>query len=171
MMTLNGLPGARPRCSSHGLLLDDASTCARCVRESETHDGRRTLARLLVGAFAIVALLALYRVGAATYDAFATGSSRPAAAQVQAENGSRLVVYTSASCGVCRLAKRWMDEHAVTYEERHVDSDDAARRQLAGLGKGMVVPTFVVDGDQVLTGFDVQGVRLSQALASHGIKN
>jgi len=62
-----------------------------------------------------------------------------------------------------------MSEHSVAYEERRVDEDDGARRELQALGKGVIVPTFVVDSDQVLTGFDVRGVRLSEALAKHGI--
>jgi glutaredoxin len=171
MMSIHGLTGSRERCASHGLLLDDAATCARCAREAETQDGRRTLARLVVAAFALVVLLALYRVGATAYEALATTASTrsPAAANVQAQNGSRLVVYTTGSCGACRMAKTWMGEHSVAYEERRVDEDEAARRELAALGKGVVVPTFVVDNDQVLTGFDVRGIRLSQALASHGI--
>jgi len=170
MMTI-GLTSSRARCATHGLLLDDTSTCARCAREADAHDGRRTLARLVVLAFTLVAALALYRVGTATYEALTSGSSasRSTAAAATAQNGSRLVVYTTASCGVCRLAKTWMSEHSVAYEERRVDEDEGARRELAGLGKGVVVPTFVVDDDQVLTGFDVHGVRLSEALAKHGI--
>ena len=171
MMTTDGRSGSRTRCASHGLLVDDAGTCARCAREADAHDGRRTLGRLVVIAFAIVGALALYRVGTATYEALASGRVAATASvnAAPATNASRLVVYTTASCGVCRLAKAWMNEHAVAYEERRVDEDEAARRELAGLGKGVVVPTFVVDNDQVLTGFDVQGVRLSQALAAHGI--
>jgi glutaredoxin len=152
-------------------LLDDASTCARCARETDDHEGRRSLARLVILAFVVVAALALYRVGTATYEALASsrGASRASATAAQATNGSRLVVYTTASCGVCRLAKTWMSEHSVVYEERRVDEDEGARRELAGLGKSVVVPTFVVDNDQVLTGFDVRGVRLGEALAAHGI--
>jgi glutaredoxin len=121
-------------------------------------------------AFAIVAALALYRIGTATYEALASrATNRSTIAAAPATNASRLVVYTTASCGVCRLAKAWMGERGVAYEERRVDQDEGARRELAGLGKGVVVPTFVVDNDQVLTGFDVQGVRLSQALEAHGI--
>ncbi len=171
MMTIDGLSGSRARCATHGLLLDDAGACARCAREVDAHDVRRTLARLVVFAFAIVAALALYRAGIATYEALASGriADKPTVAAAPTTNTSRLVVYTTASCRACRLAKAWMSEHAVTYEERRVDEDEGARRELARLGKGVVVPTFVVDDDQVLTGFDVQGVRLSQALAAHGI--
>lgn len=171
MMTIGGLPSSRARCATHGLLLDDASSCARCLREAETHDGRRTLARLLIVAFVIVATLALYRIGTATYEAFTSGSSasRSTVTATPTQNGSRLVVYTTGSCRACRLAKTWMSEHSVAYEERRVDEDEGARRELQGLGKGVVVPTFVVDNDQVLTGFDVRGVRLSEALAKHGI--
>jgi glutaredoxin len=170
-MTTIGLTGTRPRCAAHGLLLDDASTCARCARDAEVDNGRRAFGRLVIAAFALVAALALYRVGTATYEALATGRSAQGSrvAAAEAQNGSRLVVYTTGSCGACRLAKTWMSEHGVTYEERRVDTDEGARRELAGLGTGVVVPTFVVDNEQVLTGFDVRGTKLSAALAAHGM--
>lgn len=66
------------------------------------------------------------------------------------------------------MAKSGMGQHGVAYEERRVDTDERAHQELAGLGKGVVVPTFVVD-EQVLVGFDVRGVRLSEALKAHGI--
>jgi glutaredoxin 3 len=168
MMTMTG---SRARCATHGLLLDDTSTCARCAREAGAQDGKRSLARLVVLAFAIVAALALYRVGTATYEALTSGrrASDPSANAARAQNGSRLVVYTTGSCPACRMAKKWMSENSVAFEERRIDEDASARRELTSLGKGVVVPTFVVDNDQVLTGFDVRGIKLSEALAAHGI--
>lgn len=169
MMTMTG---SRARCATHGLLLDDTSMCARCSREAGVQDGKRSLARLVVAAFALVAALALYRVGTAAYEAFASGARTASAASTSAaaaQNGSRLVVYTTGSCPACRVAKKWMSDNSVAYEERRIDEDPTARRELTDLGKGVVVPTFVVDNDQVLTGFDVRGIRLSEALASHGI--
>jgi glutaredoxin len=174
MTSVNGLPGARARCSSHGLILDDEGRCTRCRRESAPHGAKSPLARLVLIALVVVGGSALYRIGSATYEALGSArtarASTPAKAHAQAVNGSRLVVYTTAGCRACRLAKTWMNDHSVTYEERRVDGDDGARQELASLGKGVVVPTFVVDGDEVLTGFDVRGVRLTQALKRHGIE-
>lgn len=157
-------------------MLDDDAKCSRCVRESDANAGKSQLARLVLIALVVVGALGLYRVGHATYEALAgasgvSGASTKAASTAPAQNGSRLVVYTTASCGVCRLAKTWMNDHSVAYEERLVDSDDAARRELTTLnkGKGIVVPTFVVDNDEVLAGFDVHGVRLTKSLDEHGV--
>lgn len=173
MTSVNGLP-VRARCSSHGLILDDEGRCSRCLRESSAQGTRSPLARLAMIALVVVGGFAIYRVGSASYDALASARARSAtlaqaSSGAQARSGSRLVVYTSAGCGACRIAKKWMNENSVTYEERPIDGDAGARQELASLGKGMVVPTFVVDGDEVLTGFDVRGVRLTRALEKHGI--
>jgi glutaredoxin len=174
MTSVNGLP-LRARCSSHGLILDDEGRCSRCVRESATQGARSPLARLVMIALVVVVGFALYRIGSASYDALTSARTARSSAHAQVSagaqvsSGSRLVVYTSAGCGACRIAKKWMNENSVTYEERSIDNDAGARKELASLGKGVVVPTFVVDGDEVLTGFDVRGVRLTRALQKHGI--
>jgi glutaredoxin 3 len=131
---------------------------------------RSLASRIVVLALVAVALLLVYRVGRLAYEIVDARASTPAASPVRAaQNGSRLVVFTTAGCGACRMAKAWMDKRGVVYEERRVDNDEGSRAELASLGKGVVVPTFVVD-EQVLTGFDVQGIRLSQALEAHGIR-
>lgn len=174
MTTSSGLLSSRPRCSDHGLIVDDSGKCSRCIRKIEGAGARSLVGRAVVIALVVIAALLVYRVGGIVYEIVqaragtASGGPLRASPVPAAQNGSRLVVYTTSSCGACRLAKSWMDERGVAYEERRVDSDDGARKELTSLGKGTVVPTFVVD-EQVLTGFDVQGVRLTQALEAHGL--
>lgn len=170
MTMSSGLLASRPRCAHHGLILDDAGRCTRCVREEESRSTRSVLGRAVTLALVVIGVLLAYRVGTAAYEVISLRASTPAAAPVPpATNGSRVVVYTTGSCPACRLAKKWMGQHGVVYEERRVDVDETAHKELASLGKGVVVPTFVVD-EQVLTGFDVNGVRLTEALKSHGIQ-
>jgi glutaredoxin len=176
MTMANGLlPTSRPRCPAHGLLLDDAARCSRCLRESDDRGAHKSALAWLVGiTLLVVGAFALYRLGTAGYEAIASareprvGSTTTTSATP--EGNARLVVYTTGSCGACRFAKKWMDEHAVEYEERRVDTDASAHKELVSLGKGMTVPTFVVGGDEVLVGFDVQGARLTKALEKHANK-
>lgn len=156
----------RTRCAEHGLILDDSGRCTRCAREQSGRNSRSVLFRAgVIGIFVVLALVG-YRVVSMIYAVF---PSRSVTATATATTGARLIVYTTTSCPACRIAKGWMDKNDVAYEERRVDVDDGARKELTSLGKGMIVPTFVVD-DEVLTGFDVQGVRLSAALRSHGLR-
>jgi glutaredoxin len=174
MTMANGLT-SRPRCPAHGLLLDDAARCSRCLREHDDVGAHKSALRWLAGImFVVVGAFALYRIGTAGYEAIASaregqvGSATTTSAAT--EGNARLVVYTTGSCGACRFAKKWMDEHSVEYEERRVDTDPTAHSELVSLGKGMTVPTFVVGGDEVLTGFDTQGARLTKALERHANK-
>lgn len=170
MTSSSGLYTSRARCAEHGLILDDAGRCTRCMREAESRNTRSALGRAVTVVLVCIGALLAYRVGSIGYEMFQARARTPAVAPVPpATNGSRLVVYTTGSCGACRLAKSWMEQHSVLYEERRVDTDERAHQELAGLGKGVVVPTFVVD-EQVLVGFDVRGVRLTEALRSHGIQ-
>ena len=164
MTTMNALSTPRARCAEHGFILDDSGRCSRCARQEDGKNARGLLQRVAMVGGAVVLLLVAYRVTSVVYDSVA---SRRVAATASAS--AQLVVYTTTSCGACRFAKGWMDQNGVAYEERSVDTDEGARKELTSLGKGMVVPTFVV-GDEVLTGFDVQGIRLTEALKAHGLR-
>ena len=161
---MNAMFSERARCAEHGLILDDAGNCTRCARAEESSNTRSVMGRAVVLAFVVVLALVGYRVVRMLFD------GAPSQAAVTTANPSaRLVVYTTGSCPACRLAKGWMDQNSVVYEERRVDDDDGARKELTALGKGTAVPTFVV-GDEVLVGFDVQGVRLTKSLKEHGLR-
>ncbi|CAN5775402.1 hypothetical protein BH11MYX4_BH11MYX4_58140 [soil metagenome] len=166
MTSMNAPFPSRARCTEHGLILDDLGHCTRCSRQKESHDARGALRRMVGIAVVILLALVMFRVVSMVLEAL---PSRRVAATATARGGARLVVYTTTSCPACRLAKGWMDQNGVVYEERRVDVDDGARGELTALGKGTVVPTFVVD-DEVLSGFDVRGVRLSKALQEHGLR-
>jgi glutaredoxin len=169
-MTMSSdLLSARPRCALHGLLLDDARRCARCVQASERSRTRSTLGRLLGLALAVLGVLTLLRVGGAVVGVVRGTEAAQGAPVVAPLRGERLVVYTTSGCRACRMAKTWMADHGVTYEERRVDADEVARRELLALGDGEVVPTFLVD-DEVLRGFDPKGIVLTRALKAHGLR-
>jgi glutaredoxin len=89
---------------------------------------------------------------------------------VAAQNAGRVVVYTTSSCGACKMAKAWMKNNNVAYVERSIDTDPTAHAELAKIATGrIVVPTFLVE-DEVLAGFDPQGIRLTQAMQKHGMR-
>lgn len=56
-------------------------------------------------------------------------------------------VYTTAWCRDCRSAKRFLEEHGVTYTEINLDSDpEASAEILKRVGK-RAVPQLVIDGE------------------------
>ncbi len=58
-----------------------------------------------------------------------------------------VIVYTSSTCGDCRLLKNWLDEKKVVYEEKNIDGDRAAHQTLLrNTGGKRVIPVLDVAG-------------------------
>ncbi len=64
----------------------------------------------------------------------------------------KVVVFTSNTCGYCHMAKDYLNEINVDFEERNVSTDAAARKELMSKGF-MGVPVIYVD-DEIIQGFD-----------------
>ncbi len=64
----------------------------------------------------------------------------------------KVVVFSSNTCGYCTMAKEYLNEKGVSFEERNVSSDIEARKELMSKGF-MGVPVIYVD-DEVIQGFD-----------------
>ncbi|NLJ98519.1 MAG: glutaredoxin family protein [Tissierellia bacterium] len=65
---------------------------------------------------------------------------------------ANVVVFTSDTCPYCVTAKEYLDEKGVSYTEKNIQTDKAARKELMGMGH-MGVPVLVIDGEEVV-GFD-----------------
>jgi len=74
----------------------------------------------------------------------------------------KVVVYTSSTCSYCHLAKNYLKENNVEFEEKNVSTDTVARKELMSKGF-MGVPVIYVD-DEVVQGFDK--TRLDELLKS-----
>lgn len=60
-----------------------------------------------------------------------------------------LLVYTSAWCSECRVAKRFLDKHRIAYSEIDIESvPGAAEEVILRTGK-RATPQFVIDGTWV----------------------
>lgn len=64
----------------------------------------------------------------------------------------KVTVYTSNTCGYCHLAKDFLKENGVEFEEKNVSTDTVARKELMSKGF-MGVPVIFVD-EEVVQGFD-----------------
>ncbi|MDD5127274.1 MAG: Uxx-star family glutaredoxin-like (seleno)protein [Dehalococcoidales bacterium] len=71
-------------------------------------------------------------------------------------------IYTTPTCGYCQMAKRFLAERGVAYEEYDVSHDPTAADEMVRLTGQMGVPVIMVD-DEVVIGFDRQ--RLEGLLA------
>ena len=70
----------------------------------------------------------------------------------------KVTIYSTVTCPYCKMLKNYLDEKKVSYEEKLVDQDDAAREEMIALSGGYLgVPYVVVDRDgeqEKIIGFD-----------------
>ena len=64
----------------------------------------------------------------------------------------KVVVFSSNTCSYCNMAKEYLKEKGVEFEEKNVSVDAEARKELIANGF-MGVPVIYV-GDEVIQGFD-----------------
>lgn len=66
---------------------------------------------------------------------------------------AKVTMYTTPTCGYCKLAKSFFQEHNVEYEEKDVAVDQAAREEMITKSSQMGVPVIDIDGN-IVVGFD-----------------
>lgn len=75
---------------------------------------------------------------------------------------SNVTIYTTPTCGYCHMAKQYLAENQVQFEEKNVAMDHAAAQEMVQKSNQMGVPVIDVGG-QIIIGFDQP--RLAQLLA------
>ena len=68
-----------------------------------------------------------------------------------------VVIYTNVGCSACKQAKEFFKQHQVSYVEKNIADDPAARDELIGLGF-RAVPVIRVGGETML-GFSAPKLR------------
>ncbi|QMU61251.1 MAG: DUF4124 domain-containing protein [Gammaproteobacteria bacterium] len=66
-------------------------------------------------------------------------------------SGKKVVMYSTAWCGVCKTAKKYMSNNGISYKEYDIEKNSNAHRKFKSLG-GNGVPLIVV-GKQTMSGF------------------
>jgi len=74
-----------------------------------------------------------------------------------------ITIYSTASCGFCRMLKRFLDDHKISYVTKMADEDQAIAQELFEKSGQLGVPFSIItdqDGNQVDTmlGFDAQKI-------------
>lgn len=77
---------------------------------------------------------------------------------------SKVIIYTTPSCVYCKMTKEFFKENNVSYEEKNVATDAAAREDMIKKSGQMGVPVIDIDGE-LTVGFDKE--RLSGLLGIH----
>jgi mycoredoxin len=70
-----------------------------------------------------------------------------------AKPNNEVEIFTTAWCGVCKKAKRWLNDRGIAYKEYDVEKDTKAAARMRKLGGGNSVPFAVING-KPLQGFN-----------------
>ena len=63
---------------------------------------------------------------------------------------AKVIIYTTVWCGFCKMAKRYMDELGIKYEEKDVERDPAAGMEAIQKSGQMGVPVIDVNGTAIV---------------------
>jgi glutaredoxin len=67
-------------------------------------------------------------------------------------------LYTTHTCPYCRIAKKFLDDNGVEYQEYNIVEDKAAREEMKNRCKSLAVPTICFD-NEVMVGFNEPEIR------------
>lgn len=67
-------------------------------------------------------------------------------------------IYTTPGCPYCKMAKKFLDDNSVKYQEFNVAEDKAAREEMRKKCRSLGVPTICFD-NEILVGFNEAELR------------
>lgn len=65
---------------------------------------------------------------------------------------ANVTIYTTPTCGYCKMTKAWFKENNVTYKEIDVTLDQAAQKTMIEKSGQMGVPVIDIDG-KIIVGY------------------
>ena len=70
-----------------------------------------------------------------------------------ASGGKKAAIYTTPTCGYCRMAKEFFKQNNVAYSEYDVAADADKRNEMVEMTGQMGVPVITID-DNIIVGFN-----------------
>ncbi|MDH4269930.1 MAG: glutaredoxin family protein [Dehalococcoidia bacterium] len=67
-------------------------------------------------------------------------------------------IYTTPTCPYCKMAKKFLDDNGVKYQELDIGKDKTAREEMKTKYNSLTVPTICFDSE-VLVGFNEAELR------------
>jgi glutaredoxin-like YruB-family protein len=67
-------------------------------------------------------------------------------------------IYTTATCPYCKMAKKFLDDNGIKYQEFNIVEDKAAQEEMKNKCDSLAVPTICFNGE-ILIGFNEAQLR------------
>jgi len=75
----------------------------------------------------------------------------------------KVMVYSTPTCPFCMMAKKFLDENNIGFEDIDVSSDQTKAREMVQKSGQMAVPVLDIDGE-IIVGFDKERIRKALGL-------
>jgi glutaredoxin-like YruB-family protein len=69
----------------------------------------------------------------------------------------KIIIYSTPTCSYCSLAKNYLNDHKISYEEIDVSKDTKAAEDMIKKSGEMGVPQIEIDG-KIIVGFDKEAI-------------
>jgi glutaredoxin 3 len=71
---------------------------------------------------------------------------------------AKITIYSTATCGFCRMLKSYLQSKNIAYDEKHADQDPDLARELYEMSGQLGVPFTIIETDEgkkeAILGFD-----------------
>ena len=82
---------------------------------------------------------------------------------------SKITIYSTATCGYCKMLKSYLQNRDISYDEKHADLDQKLAQELYEKSGQLGVPFTIIEKDDGQTenilGFDRQKIDLALGIA------
>ena len=79
----------------------------------------------------------------------------------------QITIYTTPTCGYCKMAKEYFTSLGLNYSELDVFQDEKAREDMISKSQQMGVPVITIDDHDAIVGFDKP--KIDKALEAGGV--
>ncbi|MBU0536717.1 MAG: glutathione S-transferase N-terminal domain-containing protein [Nanoarchaeota archaeon] len=69
----------------------------------------------------------------------------------------KVTIYSTPTCPFCKMAKAFLKENNVSFEDKNVADDESAREEMMKKTHQLGVPVLDIDG-KIIVGFDKQAI-------------
>jgi glutaredoxin len=80
-----------------------------------------------------------------------------------------LIVYTSTWCGDCRVAKKWLNENKIAFQEINIEETPGAAEEVMRQTGKRAIPQFVINGEWVQPYVPGEGFKYSEMAERFGV--